>query len=448
MSVIGKASASPTKAFFVRMLTRDIELSDCVFDLLDNSIDGAWQASGKSSSTFAADQALTGFKVEIKISDTEFNIKDNCGGISLDAAQKYAFTFGRSPQAGQPNGTVGVYGIGMKRAVFKLGNKIKVKSSHNSGGNIESFEVPIDVDKWLQNEGANWDFDISETLPLEENGVEISVGRLTEETANEFRDPSFEQRMRREIAREYMMPIMRGLEIVVNGSKVRSRQLNFRKNSNFSPMRSEYKDGGVSIVIVAGMQTLPPNDLDADNDNKRQDQDSGWYVACNGRVVVTADKTTLTGWGLNLPKWHSQYQGFLGIVLMSSDDPSELPMTTTKRSVDPSSLLYRRTLVRMTEPARAWTRYTNSRKQYDDLRDLENEDFEQVNLFDVPPSPALALPVASGSKRGSDRPANVSYAVAKPRLRRLATALGDASMSYREVGLQTFDLAYDDLVGE
>lgn len=43
MTVAGKAKATafPTKAFFVRMITRDISLEDCILDLIDNSVDGA-----------------------------------------------------------------------------------------------------------------------------------------------------------------------------------------------------------------------------------------------------------------------------------------------------------------------------------------------------------------------------------------------------------------------
>jgi hypothetical protein len=33
------AKAYPSKAFFIEMLTRDITLSDCILDLLDNSVD-------------------------------------------------------------------------------------------------------------------------------------------------------------------------------------------------------------------------------------------------------------------------------------------------------------------------------------------------------------------------------------------------------------------------
>lgn len=36
-----QAEASPTKRFFVSMLTRDINLADAILDLLDNCLDGA-----------------------------------------------------------------------------------------------------------------------------------------------------------------------------------------------------------------------------------------------------------------------------------------------------------------------------------------------------------------------------------------------------------------------
>ena len=34
------ANGSPTKEFFVEMMTRDIELNDAILELLDNCLDG------------------------------------------------------------------------------------------------------------------------------------------------------------------------------------------------------------------------------------------------------------------------------------------------------------------------------------------------------------------------------------------------------------------------
>ncbi len=115
-----KADARPTKSFFVRMLTRDTSLDDCILDLVDNSIDGACETSGVRLSELTVDDSLSGFLIEIQITDKVFQISDNCGGIGLTDARDYAFTFGRKEDEPQSDYTVGVYGIGMKRAIFKL----------------------------------------------------------------------------------------------------------------------------------------------------------------------------------------------------------------------------------------------------------------------------------------------------------------------------------------
>ena len=90
-----KADASPTKAFFVRMLTRDITLDDCILDLVDNSIDSAWESSGQHPSELINDDKLSPYSIDITVERTRFRIVDNCGGITFEDAQNYAFTFGR-----------------------------------------------------------------------------------------------------------------------------------------------------------------------------------------------------------------------------------------------------------------------------------------------------------------------------------------------------------------
>lgn len=105
-----KADASPTKTFFVRMLTRDITLDDCILDLVDNSIDGAWESSGEKPSALIVDEALADYSIEITVDSERFKISDNCGGITLEEAVNYAFTFGRKPTERQAEYSVGVYG--------------------------------------------------------------------------------------------------------------------------------------------------------------------------------------------------------------------------------------------------------------------------------------------------------------------------------------------------
>lgn len=99
---LGTASAAPTKEFFVRTLIRDISLDDCVLDLVDNSIDSAREIVDSTRTTdrthpyqLAVTDELARFRIELVVTDTQFSITDNCGGISFTEAVETAFTFGR-----------------------------------------------------------------------------------------------------------------------------------------------------------------------------------------------------------------------------------------------------------------------------------------------------------------------------------------------------------------
>jgi hypothetical protein len=156
-----KATASPTKGFFVTMLTRDITLEDCILDLIDNSVDGAWRCEGSRPMGLADGADLSKYSIKIEASSQRFAISDNCGGMTLDDAANHAFSFGRKHFDNYDQYSIGVYGIGMKRAVFKLGSKIRIRSTYKEGnGSLQTFSVPIDVQNWLQNDAPPWDFDI------------------------------------------------------------------------------------------------------------------------------------------------------------------------------------------------------------------------------------------------------------------------------------------------
>lgn len=116
-----KAAANPTKTFFVRMITRDISLEDCILDLIDNSVDGAWKCEGSKPVGLAGGADLKKYRIAIDTSSDSFRITDNCGGMSLTEAVDHAFSFGRQAADRTDDYSIGVYGIGMKRAVFKLG---------------------------------------------------------------------------------------------------------------------------------------------------------------------------------------------------------------------------------------------------------------------------------------------------------------------------------------
>lgn len=429
------------------MLTRDISLDDCILDLVDNSIDGAWKTSTRYPSDLTVNNDLEPYSIRVRISNDQFEITDNCGGITLDDAVKYAFTFGRSPKQTETDFSVGVYGIGMKRAAFKIGDSIVIDSTYREGDQLTGFRVPIKVRDWLVDDGPVWDFQIDENDAASEPGVRIQIKELSDETRSRFADPTSLRSLRRVLSRDYMVPLMRGLSITVNDVPVAGSSIRLVEAEQFVPMRDSYDDGEVKVEIIAGMYSAPPDSTDPEEGTGRPEEASGWYVICNGRVVLAADRSALTGWGVNeFPRWHPQYTGFIGVLFFSSKHAALLPMTTTKRSVDVSSAIYRRALAKIQVPTRAWTDYTNKRKNDESVKSLEAL-AKPRDISTLPASPTVRLPsVQTGPAR--EEVANINYAVPLRRMHKLASAFGRRSLTYREVGVRSFDYAYDDLVDE
>ena len=452
------AKAYPTKAFFVTMITRDITFEDCILDLIDNSVDGASRSEGSPPIDLSDDTDMSKYRISIAVSPDEFSITDNCGGMTLDAAVDHAFSFGRP--AGEAQETaygIGVYGIGMKRAAFKLGRNIKVRSTFKSSDDSRaSFIVPIDVIGWLSDDKPPWDFSIQDTECLDENGVEIVVQELTLDAQVALGNPEFIEKLRSMIARDYSLYLKRGLVISVNGKDVKGTLIDLRQSDDFIPMRYLYEealvdehylsDGKVSVEIIAGMAAPPPEDAEPDDKNDGEKK-FGWYVACNGRIVLAADKSTVSGWGTSdWPQWHRQYAGFIGIVLFTASNASALPLTTTKRSVDVSSSIFVRARLRMRDVSKKWIAYTNERKRnLDEAKRRENE-AKVISIQNVEKDSVVRLPKFAEVR--TERRANVHYSVPVSKMKRLAKEFGSVQMPYREVGRKSFDYAYTDYVGD
>ena len=138
------------------MLTRDIDLVDCILDLLDNSVDGIGEVARRAKHQLDPDKPFANYRVKIDYDRTYFCISDASGGIPIQVAEDYAFRFGRPDDAPALNDeTIGLYGIGMKRAIFKIGNLVAMRSSTGA----EFFALSLNVDEWRRDPQVRVDDD-------------------------------------------------------------------------------------------------------------------------------------------------------------------------------------------------------------------------------------------------------------------------------------------------
>lgn len=438
-----KAHATPTKEFFVYMITRDISLEDCILDLLDNCVDGARKDLSRRETSGENGTPYKGYSARIRLDADSFVINDNCGGISLDDAVNYAFHFGRRPDA-PPEGdfAIGLYGIGMKRAIFKLGKRCDVRSSTND----EAFLVKIDVDEWLSRP-TDWDFDLDSIERADVPGTKVEVHKLNDGIAAIFADTVFQNELRKIVSRDYSFFLQKGFAVFLNDIPVAPYAFALRHSEAFQPVRYSYLDEtGVQVEITAGLAGLPPEDASPESAEIPEAEYYGWFVACNDRIVLAGDKSKSTVWGDEFPAWHFQYNGFMGIANFRASDPRLLPWTTTKREVDLQSPVYLRAVSHMKKATRSYIDYTNARKSDLDVAKALEIAAVAKPIQELPTREYVQVPQFTSKPRVEV--ANIAYAVPKQRALKAGEALGNRYMPYKQIGKETFEYYYKNEVGE
>jgi hypothetical protein len=332
------ANALPTKKFFLEMLTRDISLEDSVLDLVDNCIDALARSRQLQLNESLLDKTAVAKMtrklkedglpvIHIEVSPTEFKISDHCGGIDITHARNDVFRFGRV--ADGSHSKLSVYGIGLKRAVFKLGREIAIESKTKNNG----FRVDINTDSWATND--KWNFPIAETSATSNPrraGTTITVRRLNADVKMRLSDGLFVASLADAIASAYALFLNQLVVIRLNGKRVAPKHIPLGLSPSVAPAKETSTIGDVKLTLLAGLAERSGTEWTADR--------AGWYVFCNGRVVVQHDATELTGWGVTAPMFVSKYRGFVGLAFFFSEDPESLPWTTTKRGLNKESRSY------------------------------------------------------------------------------------------------------------
>ena len=365
-------------------------------------------------------------KITIDFTGNSVKISDNCGGISAEDAENSVFVFGAEDPESHRDDRLSVYGIGMKRAIFKLGNRIKIDSEHPQHG----FSMDLDVKKWESKKEDPWFFEIA-TKPKSQKGTtRISISEINNAVQARLKDPSFETQLCDRISQAYAFFVSRVVKIVVNGQTVNPAEIKLSSNRASDNFESE----GVTVSIVAGIGTP--------DDKRYSSEKAGWNVFCNGRAVILFDRSPLTGWGISgfLPSFQPKHRPFLGHVFFTSDIPENLPWTTTKQGVNSDNQIWQLALRRMADVGRQVTSFLDNRYSeegttitLDEMQDAIGKG-DEVAITMTSSASTFAPP-----KKTSPPTTSVQYHVDKKIISRVKKAIGKSSMSNSDTGRYTFD---------
>lgn len=351
MSVIEEITVDtrPSKAVVVDSLTRDISVEACVFDLIDNSIDAARNTIVRISGAeelLGLPSSYQGYKVDIEVGGESFSIADNCGGIVAKHLENSVLRFG---ERSAHNFGIGVFGVGLNRALFRIGRVTNLVSDTG----LERVELDFDVDDYLATE--TWTLKANKLPTQGKIGTFIKISSLSNETSQLLGGHDWVESLILEAGKRYGKFIDKGLELSINGDPVNSQLVRLRSDGPYGKDSKFFRvSEDVSVFIESGQHVHHRFSAEPDYNKGRNTtltSDYGWNVFCNERAVLISDKTRKTGW---YTKFHSEFYGFVGEVYFSCKDPSKLPWSTTKSDVDLNNTAYQMALVDMEKFASRW----------------------------------------------------------------------------------------------
>ena len=412
-------------------------------DLIDNSVNAALEPFAEELETADGYVKILNrtdiepnTDIKIKISAKRIEIVDTAPGISLKMACDHVFKFGRSQDEENESDRLSVYGLGLKRAFFKLGKRVKITSDHVEGG----FELDLDVLEWSRDTNMPWKFDLTSrpSVKPKDCGTHIEISSLYSETKKRLQDGVFEGQLREEIGKTYAYFLTKFVRISVNEEKILPTNLHVGSNNATDHFEVE----GVTCTITAGLGTP--------ESGKYRDKGSGWFVFCNGRTVISADKSPLTAWNNNgLPIFQPKHRPFLGTVYFVSRYADRLPWDTTKSGINEDSEIWQEAKRQMVAVGRSVTSFLDGR--YTD----EGTEIAQKELTEATKDRVDAMTASVARKKTFEQPkkpprqtTRIQYDAKIENVEKIANYLSRPGMSGSDIGRHTFHFFLRNEVGE
>jgi hypothetical protein len=428
--------AKPTKKLFIDTLTQDISVKACILDLIDNSIDSYIRYK-------LSDRRL----IQLKLSKDSFYLLDECGGIDKEYLKSHVFRFGNyETQFNDP--TLGMYGIGLKRSIFKLGKSITIIT--DDGKNY--CKVELKVEEWKKNDD-DWDIpletEVSKLKGKQHPYTEIYITNLNDEVSEKFGLVAFENELSETIKKVYCLMLKDQIEFKLGNQTIGSYPLLVPASNDNAEIAIDKTDD-INIEIICFIDPTKGTRL-ANAVNQR-----GWNVFCNRRLILSNDTSEITGWRGGdevknksmLPKYHSIYNEFRGIVFLNSNNPFKLPLNTAKTNFNTEDKNYNYILNKMVLTARPvidflTAKYADEKQKGDDIENEidtkenqeANQEMKELTERELKPSSFKAAQRGPSPKLKDS--VRISYTKSKKLVDKIASHFSITTP--KEVGEYTFD---------
>ena len=412
---------TPSKHIY-NALVQDIDANQAISDLIDNAIDNAKV------------QKKTTLEISITVTENKIEVKDNSGGLDLSTIPLLLMPGGTNRSGGA--GIKGIWGVGSKRAMFSLGEKISIKT-RKSG----QIGLILELDEsWFQEDESTdkWKVDYEEDSSLEEGITTITLTDL-KVILNDYSIST----LRKYIAKTNKDEIEdESLTILFNSEKVKFTLEEPWSKSEYTPP-SRYttdipvikSDRKLHFKMTLGIMTRPG-----------EDYSYGIDFIGNKRVILRNNLDWRMGFKkerLGFP--HPTINRFKAIVRVSGDS-RDIPWDSAKSDINENHPMYRSITDLVFQISRQYVSFL--RKNYEATSKLFKETAKETDIKDINFEYGKEFKKAVKDYKEPIEEEGISFKVPAEEFGELVKYFGLQGKTKKDIGLFIFNRVWKEVKGD
>lgn len=311
---IEKLNATPSKRLYLSIIA-DYDLNRSICELVDNGLD-VWVRGGKTRN----------IRIKITLDPTQqtIRVEDDAGGL---AKSELVYIVGPGQTGSSPTDeTIGIFGVGTKRAVVALAQDIRIKTRHKKHN---TYQVEFD-DQWLAID--DWEIPVYEVDAIAEGSTIVELQKL--------RTPITDDAI--SLLKEHLRVTYakflsnKSITIEVNGEALLPK---FFENWAYPPGYEPRKYTGtiigddkreIKVEAIAGL-TLESSPAAGEY---------GVYFYCNDRLVARALKTFDVGFTKGLAGLPHPKVSLTRVLVFLNGDARSMPWNSSKSDISTKHMVF------------------------------------------------------------------------------------------------------------
>lgn len=368
---IDNLDATPSKRLFLSIIA-DYDLNRSICELVDNALD-VWVRSGKEKD----------ITVNITLNQMQqtITVVDDAGGVAKSEL-RYIVAPGQTGTS-PTDETIGIFGVGTKRAVIALAQDVTIKTRHAKN---KTYQVEFD-DSWIQDD--DWKLPVYEVDQIGAGTTIVELQKLRVQITEEVR-----AQLKEHLEATYAKFLSNNsVTLVLSGEKLEAQ---FFENWAYPPGYSPRKYTGtltteegrvIRVEAVAGLT----------RESSPAAGEYGVYFYCNDRLIARALKTFDVGFTRGLAGLPHPKVSLTRALVFLNGDARSMPWNSSKSDINAKHevfLALQNWLVQVVKDyaslSRIWIgEWPEKVFKYSTgtIKEVQIDDFPQVRKSFLPPLP-------------------------------------------------------------